>query len=112
MDKLDELIRSGPDPRYSMKSVVLGRYEDILKARQLMRAWMDIAAALGFEGRGKDLAGCFSRVDKGIKSGKLKVPVTSKATTQHCPPQKIGESSSKPVVGGFDFEAARIDKNR
>ena len=75
MDKLDELIRSGPDPRYSMKSVVLGRYEDILKARQLMRAWMDIAAALGFEGRGKDLAGCFSRVDKGIKSGKLKVPV-------------------------------------
>ena len=75
MDRLNELIRLGPDPRYTMKSVVLGRHEDILKARQLMRTWSDIAAALGFEGRGKDLAGCFSRVDKGVKSGKLKVPV-------------------------------------
>ena len=107
MDKLDELIRLGPDPRYTMKSVVLGRHEDILKARQLMRTWSDIAAALGFEGRGKDFSGCFSRVDKGIKSGKLKVPPASRATTA---PAKIGESS-KPV-GGFDFEAARIDKNR
>ena len=109
MDRLNELIRLGPDPRYTMKSVVLGRHEDILKARQLMRTWSDIAAALAFEGRGKDLSGCFSRVDKGIKSGKLKVPPASRATTA---PPKIGESSKPVGASGFDFEAARIDKNR
>ena len=72
MDKLTELISAGPDPRYTMKSLVLERYADIADARRLMRTWPDIAEALGLpKKRGKDLAGCFARVDRGIRAGKL-----------------------------------------
>ena len=114
MDKLTELIRSGPDPRYTIKALILSRYEDILKARQLMRTWPDIAEALGLPGRGKDVSGCFLRVGKGIKKGALKVP--SHAPAPYAPAQarpvspvsRVGEVP-KPE---FDFEACRIDKNR
>lgn len=78
MDKLTELINAGPDQRYTMKAVVLSRFDDIVAARGLMRTWADIASALGFEGRGKDLSGCFLRVDAAIKKGKLKVPDSTK----------------------------------
>ena len=74
MDRLTALIGEGPDRRYTMKAVVLSRYEDIVSARALMRTWRDIGDALGFEGRGKDVAGCFARVDAAIKCGKLKQP--------------------------------------
>ncbi len=81
MDKLTELIADGPDKRYTMKSVVLSRYEDINTARKLMRTWYDIADAIGFTGRGKDVAGCYSRVSMGIKKGKLMVPVKKQKTS-------------------------------
>ncbi|MEB8486757.1 MULTISPECIES: hypothetical protein [Acidithiobacillus] len=72
-DKLVDLIREGPDMRYAMKSVVLARYADIATARSLLRTWADIADALGFgKSRGKDLAGCFTRVAAGVKKGRLK----------------------------------------
>lgn len=118
MDKLTELIRSGPDPRYTLKAVVLGRYDDILKARQLMRTWSDIAEALGFGGRGKDVSGCFLRVDKGIKKGMLKVPSHAQAQAHaqvQRPVSRVGvPTEQKPAEEKpeFDFEAARIDKNR
>lgn len=71
-DKLTELIREGPDKRYTMKALVLERFDDINRARQLMRTWADIAEALGLgRSRGKDLAGCFARVGKGVRAGKL-----------------------------------------
>lgn len=81
MDRLTELINDGPDKRYTMKSIVLSRYEDIDTARKLMRTWNDIADALGFEGRGKDVSGCFTRVAAGIKKGKLMVPVKKQKTS-------------------------------
>ena len=122
MDKLTELIRSGPDPRYSIKALVLQRYEDILRARQLMRTWSDIAAALGLPGRGKDVSGCFLRVEKGIKKGLLKVPSHAPAPYAPAPHAQVQRPVSrvgvpteqKPVEEKpeFDFEAARIDKNR
>lgn len=75
MDRLEALIREGPDARYTMKSIVLSRYADIAEARGLMRTWADISEALGFgKARGKDLAGCFRRVDAGVRNGTLSVP--------------------------------------
>lgn len=74
MDKLTELINAGPDRRYTMKAALLNRYDDIVAARALMRTWNDIADALGFTGRGKEMSGCFARVDAAVKKGTLKVP--------------------------------------
>jgi hypothetical protein len=55
-----------------MKALVLERHADISDARRLMRTWSDIADALGLSrARSKDLAGCFARVEKGIRAGKL-----------------------------------------
>ena len=72
MDALEELINAGPEPSYRVKSVVLLRYQDILKARQLMRKWHDITVALGFEpGQWRHIAASFRRVDAGVKAGKL-----------------------------------------
>lgn len=72
MDKLLELIASGPNPKYTMKSLVLERYHDILQARRLMRTWADISEALGIErARWKDVSMSFRRVDAGVKAGKL-----------------------------------------
>jgi hypothetical protein len=81
MDRLTELINDGPDKRYTMKSVILSRFEDIGAARKLMRTWNDIADALGFTGRGKDVAGCFTRVAVGIRNGKLMVPGKKQKTS-------------------------------
>lgn len=85
MDKLQELIASGPDPRYTMKSLVLERYPDIVRARMLMRTWASITVALGFdEKRWKDLAMTFRRVDAGVKAGKLtpgRAPVSRRYLT-------------------------------
>lgn len=84
MDKLLELISEGPNPRYTMKSVVLERYHDILKARQLMRTWADIAEALGIaRTRWKDLSMTYRRVDIGVKAGKLAVPGKSGFRSAH-----------------------------
>jgi hypothetical protein len=102
MDKLAALISDGPDKRYTMKAVVLARYGDITAARALMRTWGDIADALGFgKERGKDLAGCFSRVDACIKKGKLKAPAVRQGGVGNVPTSTVA-----PVgvvdYGGFD----------
>lgn len=93
MDRLTELIKDGPDKRYRMKSVILDRYEDIDAARKLMRTWHDIADALGFAGRGKDVAGCFTRVAAGIKKGKLAIPKKGTRPQRH--PTQITSSLQK-----------------
>lgn len=101
MDKLTELINAGPDRRYTMKAVVLSRFDDIVAARGLMRTWADIASALGFEGRGKDLSGCFLRVDAAIKKGKLKVPNSNRRVAQnkdHSEVQRISQVR-RPLPG-------------
>ncbi|MDA8377242.1 MAG: hypothetical protein M0Z50_09320 [Planctomycetia bacterium] len=101
MDRLTALIGEGPDRRYTMKAVVLSRYDDIVAARALMRTWRDIGDALGFDGRGKDVAGCFSRVDAAIKKGTLKVPGKAQRTV-------AGIAATTPAAaavvdyGGFD----------
>ena len=108
MDALEELINAGPEPGYKVKALVLQRYPDILKARQLMRKWQDITVALGFENRQwRQIAGVFRRVDAGVKAGRLMPgkecfrPVHSSSNT--------GESNSgnskptaTPDYGGFD----------
>ncbi|MDA8376553.1 MAG: hypothetical protein M0Z50_05780 [Planctomycetia bacterium] len=115
MDKLLALIGEGPNPRYTMKSVVLERYQDILKARQLMRTWADITEALGIaRTKWKDLAMAFRRVDAGVKAGKL-LPgkVAAASTMQRSVPRGAAPASvSSDEKPAFDFEAARIDKNR
>ena len=64
---------AGPDPRYTVKAIVLARHGDIARARQLMRTWPDIAEALGFDrSRWKQVSACFRRVDAAVKAGKLK----------------------------------------
>lgn len=114
MDKLQELISAGPNPRYTMKSLVLERYHDILKARQLMRTWADIADALGIaRTKWKDLSMSFRRVDAGVKAGKLS---PGKTQISQSPPRGVSRVSNAEHVqegkAAFDFEAARIDKKR
>lgn len=96
MDALEELIAAGPEPAYTVKRVVLLRYQDILKARQLMRKWLDITVALGFEaGQWRGVAASFRRVDAGVKTGKL-TPGKAVACS--------GAGVAQPVVdySGFD----------
>jgi len=108
VDRLIELISEGPNPKYTMKSVVLDRYHDILKARQLMRTWADIAEALGIgRERWKDLSMSFRRVDIGVKAGKL-LPGKPVASSSARPAHNNGatvETKAKTVTdgyGGFD----------
>ncbi len=105
MDALEELIRSGPDPRYTVKAIVLERHADIVRARQLMRTWPDITEALGFNReRWKQVSACFRRVDAGVKSGKLRAakawPLQSSAPSS----DGTGTGTATAVVdyGGFD----------
>ena len=64
---------AGPDPRYTVKAIVLARHGDIMRARQLMRTWPDITEALGFDRtQWKQVSACFRRVDAAVKAGKLK----------------------------------------
>lgn len=102
MDKLLELISEGPNPRYTMKSVVLSRYSDILKARQLMRTWADIADALGLSrAQWKDLAMAFRRVEVGIKNGKLLAGSGSHVAGSGTD-KKAGVAPAAVDYGGFD----------
>lgn len=100
MDKLLELIASGPNPRYTMKSLVLERYHDILQARKLMRTWADITVALGLDrARWKDFSMAFRRVDAGVKAGKL---TPGKAAERKATPPE-GTAAVKTLdYGGFD----------
>ncbi len=75
MDELDKLIQSGPDPRFTIKSRVLARFDDIRMARGLLRTWADITVALGLpRERWRDVSACFRRVEKAVESGKLRLP--------------------------------------
>jgi hypothetical protein len=122
-DLLTDLIRAGPNPRYTLKVLVLERFEDITTARQLMRTWADIAVALGYPRSGwKTLAMAYRRVDAGLKAGRLVKPAGgNKAVLAARPkPNPAATSSTSSVVPNaekekpaeFDFEAYRIDKNR
>lgn len=82
MDELDKLIQSGPDPRFTIKSRVLARFEDIRTARSLLRTWADITVALGLpRERWRDVSACFRRVGKAVESGKLKPPKTKQRSS-------------------------------
>lgn len=97
VSKLQELIASGPNPRYTMKSLVLEHHHEILQARQLMRTWADITEALGLDKkRWKDLSMCFRRVDAGVKAGKLMPSKTIKQTAL------AKTEVNGPDYGGFD----------
>lgn len=105
MDKLAALISDGPDKRYTMKAVVLARHGDITAARGLMRTWGDIADALGFgKERGKDLAGCFSRVDAGIKKGTLKSPAVRQGGVGNAPTRSSSVSEKVSKSGIIDLD--------
>lgn len=101
MDALEELINAGPEPGYRVKAVILQRYADILKARQLMRKWQDITVALGFEARQwRQIAGVFRRVDAGVKAGKLmpgKSAVTNTKVVQQNVTPSVTPSSPPPA---------------
>ena len=97
MDALEELIAAGPDPAYTVKRVVLLRYQDMLKARQLMRKWVDITVALGFEaGQWRQVAASFRRVDAGVKSGKLLPGKVQAASTMQRP---VAATEKRPLPG-------------
>lgn len=102
MDKLLELISEGPNPRYTMKAAVLERYQDILRARQLMRTWADIADALDMDrGRWKDVATTFHRVAAGVKAGKLMPGKTSAGILR---PAQSSSSNASGETSSTDTE--------
>ena len=111
MDKLLELIASGPNPKYTMKSLVLERYHDILQARRLMRTWADISEALGIgRARWKDVSMSFRRVDAGVKAGKL-MPgkpgktVVTQQQQRHETPQPVARRPLPGQIPVGDAEA-------
>ncbi len=94
-DALQALIDAGPNPAYHVKSVVLTRYQDILKARQLMRRWADISVALGFtERQWRQVAATFRRVDTGVRAGKLSPPAARQGVVRK--PVESAGSESEP----------------
>ena len=100
MDALEELIAAGPEPAYTVKRVVLLRYQDILKARQLMRKWVDITVALGFEaGQWRGIAASFRRVDAGVKAGKLKPPTSLTAKARPVSPVNRSDTGNNGLIG-------------
>jgi hypothetical protein len=99
MDALDELIRAGPDERYTVKAIVLQRHGDIAAARQLMRTWPTITEALGFRReQWKQVSACFRRVDASVKAGKLK-SAKARVVPVSVPNAGVGSGSD---YGGFD----------
>lgn len=120
-DKLAEMIRAGPNARYTVKVLVLDRFTDITTARQLMHPWTDIAEALGYPRQSwKTLSAAYKRVDAGLKAGRLvkPKPAPAPAPAQARPVSRVGgvPKPQNPSIGDekpeFDFEACRIDKNR
>lgn len=118
-ESMKRLIEEGPNPRYTIKSAVLSNYHAIVRARQLMRTWAEIAEALGVgRAKWKDLSTAFKRIEKGIKEGRLAPPEDNDAPRR--PPRQAkrhrvtlpdnSENDGTPSSSRFDFEAARIDK--
>lgn len=111
MDALEELINAGPEPSYRVKRVVLLRYEDILNARQLMRKWVDITVALGFEaGQWRRIAASFRRVDLGVKTGQLKPP-SSAAKARPVSPVNRSATGNKGNNGLIGPSSGPDDEN-
>ena len=119
---LTTLIETGPNPDKGMQALVLRNYQDILTARQLLWGWQDIARELGIEGKGNSLRRSFVRVYAKVAKGTLKPgnvtpssPAVQRTASPSSPLSRVGvvPSESKPDEKPvFDFEAARIDKNR
>lgn len=112
-DLLTDLIRAGPNPRYTLKALVLERFDDITTARQLMRTWPDIAEALGYPRQSwKTLAAAYRRVAAGLKAGRLvkltggNKPVSSSLRIGAV--VKNGEAESNCGVGDTEPKNSRI----
>lgn len=121
---LTTLIEKGPNPEKGMQALVLKNYQDILTTRQLLWGWGDIARELGIEGKGNSLRRSFLRVQDKVGKGTLK-PGMAGHRTKNVNPSPPAQRTASPLsrVGvvpeskpdekpAFDFEAARIDKNR
>ncbi len=89
MDELEQLIRSGPDPRFKIKSRVLARYQDITAARTLCHTWESITLALGLpSSRWRDVAATYRRIQKGVETGRIKLLTRSSAVPQQIKKEK------------------------
>lgn len=122
---LTTLIEKGPNPERGLQALVLKNYQDILTARQLLWGWQDIARELGIEGQTNSLRRSFVRVHSKVEKGILKPSIANQRTKNVNPSPPAAQRTSSPLsrVGvvpkpkqdekpAFDFEAARIDKNR
>ncbi len=117
---LNILIEKGPNPEKGMQALVLRNYQDILTARQLLWGWTDIARELGIEGKSNSLRRSFVRVYAKVAKGTLKPGMANprpKNVTPSSPLARVGVVPAEPKPKPdekttFDFEAARIDKNR
>ena len=128
---LSTLIEKGPNPEKGMQALVLRNYQDILTARQLLWGWTDIARELGIEGKGNSLRRSFVRVYAKVAKGTLKPgmanprpknvtpssPAVQRTASPSSPLSRVGVVPAEPKPKPdekttFDFEAARIDKNR
>lgn len=110
-DLLTDLIRAGPNPRYTLKVLVLERFDDITTARQLMRTWPDIAEALGYPRQSwKTLAAAYRRVDAGLKAGRLvKLAGGNKSSLRIGAVVKNGNAEVKnDAVGDMETKTSRI----
>lgn len=72
---LADLIQQGPCPKYTLRALVIDQFKDIQQARALLWSWAAIADALRLSGRGRELSATFSRVEKQVAKGKLKLPI-------------------------------------
>ena len=119
-DKLTDLVNQGISKKYELKALVLERFADITAARQNLRTWAEIAAALGLpKNRGKDMSPCYLRVSKGIAKGNLKpgkttvtkvVHAAEQADTPATPPAKRPLPGQIPVGDGDAMTAALEEK--
>jgi len=122
---LTTLIENGPNPERGLQALVLKNYQDIRTARQLLWGWRDIARELGIEGQTNSLRRSFVRVHSKVEKGTLKPSLANHRTknVNPSPPaqrtastlSRVGVVPAEPKPDekpAFDFEAARIDKNR
>ena len=119
---LTTLIEKGPNPERGLQALVLKNYQDILTARQLLWGWRDIARELGIEGQTNSLRRSFVRVHSKVEKGTLKPSIANHRKknvhpSSPAPLSRVGVVPAEPKPKPdekttFDFEAARIDKNR
>lgn len=94
---LSKLITQGPNPDKGLQAIVLQNYQDILKARQLLWTWKDIARELDIAGQENALRRSFARVEAKITKGKLK-PMKSPAQKHTATNNKEEPGQDSPVT--------------